>query len=337
MLQSLNGLRAIFAIAILVHHTTVDGSSIFPAGGALAVSFFFILSGFVTCLNMTSVSVAGVKRFMKSRVLAIYPLHWLALLVAIPVALMEGKEFVLSHFASNALLLQAWSPLEAVHFSFNSLSWFLSSLLFCYILAPFIVAVSQRWKPLLWIIAAIVSATVFYVARHVPEADAYYVIYLSPLTRVADFIIGMATAKTYMEIDRSETARSKFFRRLFPVMEILALAIVILAIIRYPQVSGRYTLASYWWIPVSLFVLATALCDKKRCGPLRHLWQSRPMLWIGGLSLSLYLFHQLCYRVITPLCEKYSVPALVSIAIALAVSLIVAIAADRITRLIHRR
>lgn len=324
MLQSLTGLRAIFAIAILVHHTTVDGSSLFRAGGDLAVSFFFILSGFLTYLNMTTVSVAGVKRFMKSRALTIYPLHWLALFIAVAIGFMEGKEFVLSHFASNALLLQAWSPLEEVHFSFNSLSWFLSALLFCYILAPVIIAVSQRWKPLLWIIATLVSAMVFYVARHVSNVDAYYVIYLSPLTRVADFIIGMATAKTFIGIDRSGATRSKFIRRLLPVMEILALTIVILAIIRYPQVNGRYTLASYWWVPVALFILATALCDKNRCGPLRHIWQSRPMLWIGGLSLSLYLFHQLCYRVVTPICEKYSVPTLVTVAIALAVSFIVA-------------
>ena len=47
MIRSFTGWRYIFAVAIFMHHYQIDGKSVLQAGGAIGVTFFFILSGFL--------------------------------------------------------------------------------------------------------------------------------------------------------------------------------------------------------------------------------------------------------------------------------------------------
>ena len=117
---------------IFMSHFAYRDIRAFDAGGDCGVAFFFMLSGFVCSLGYGhrlregTFNYAGFiwKRFMK-----LYPLHLLCLLFYLVVSHSPLDLKVLL----NILLLQSWVPDADWYFSCNSVSWFLSSLLFCYL------------------------------------------------------------------------------------------------------------------------------------------------------------------------------------------------------------
>ena len=135
MIETLQSLRFIFVLMIFMSHFTYRGICAFDAGGDCGVSFFFILSGFVLSLGYGSRIREGTfcyGRFMLRRLRKIYPLHLLCLLFFLVVSRSDFDLTVLL----NELLLQSWVPDPNYYFSCNSVSWFLSSLLFCYLVFP---------------------------------------------------------------------------------------------------------------------------------------------------------------------------------------------------------
>jgi peptidoglycan/LPS O-acetylase OafA/YrhL len=101
--SGLNALRFFAAYFVLLHHgetirhkfglPNFEGYSFFQ-NGALAVSFFFVLSGFlITYLLLTEIQKTGdvsLKKFYWRRVLRIFPLYYLLViigLIIIPVLL----------------------------------------------------------------------------------------------------------------------------------------------------------------------------------------------------------------------------------------------------------
>lgn len=52
MINSLQSLRFIFVLLIILHHFPVNGVGLFAAGGSCGVSFFFVLSGFVITMGI---------------------------------------------------------------------------------------------------------------------------------------------------------------------------------------------------------------------------------------------------------------------------------------------
>ena len=65
--------------------------TLFFSAAEVGVSFFFLLSGFILTYNYADVfrggiSVAGYKRFVWDRLTKIYPVHFLTLLLVLPIA-----------------------------------------------------------------------------------------------------------------------------------------------------------------------------------------------------------------------------------------------------------
>lgn len=144
-LQSLTALRFLFFVFVFLSHYLIDGVRVLPNGGHFAVVFFLILSGFSLSYGYGErIGEIEYKAFIIKRVVQLYPMHLLTLLLrAIPILfipLAMGRfepEKVLS-FGLNMVFLQAWIPNEDVIFSFNSCAWYLSPLVFCYLMFPFL-------------------------------------------------------------------------------------------------------------------------------------------------------------------------------------------------------
>ena len=91
-------------------------------------------------------------RFAWGKVKKLYPLHVITLLF---VALIIFGELILhkgsgteipeqgGYFIANALLLQSWIPWRDGYFSFNAVSWYLSTTAFSYFLFPTVFKVIQ--------------------------------------------------------------------------------------------------------------------------------------------------------------------------------------------------
>lgn len=114
-------------------------------GGTMS-TFLFVASGFLVAYNYLNrdfvVSPAGCLRYGLCKFLTVWPLHLVLFAVCAYflngnlLASATGRDIALK----NVFLLQAWFPRREYAFSFNGVSWFLSALLPCYLLALPLVA-----------------------------------------------------------------------------------------------------------------------------------------------------------------------------------------------------
>ena len=120
MIKELTSLRFILILVIFFHHALPS----YPGGGDMGVACFFVLSGFCYALGYGSKVTSAqfnYRSFVKSRLVKFYPLHWITLLLAIPISIYAalGWKNILV-LGANALLVQSWIPLSTVYYSFGA-------------------------------------------------------------------------------------------------------------------------------------------------------------------------------------------------------------------------
>lgn len=201
MISSLQSLRFIFAIMIFLHHFNVNGEGLFSAGGSCGVSFFMILSGFVMSAGygdkVLSSSFNG-KLFALKRLVRLYPLHLLCLLGFLVVHYFCLSVSQYAVLIPNVLLIQSWIPIKDFYFSGNAVSWCLSDMLFFYVMFPLLIRWMSECSRKCLIFAGIL-AMLFYVivVFVIPESYCHPLLYIFPLLRLFDFIIGILLFKLY--------------------------------------------------------------------------------------------------------------------------------------------
>lgn len=143
---SLQGFRAIACIAVFLSHSWA-GSIVGIWGGAGATAFF-VLSGFLTYITNARKtmdgSLGGCFLFLIKRLKKIYPLHMTMLIISALLTfflMLVGKSSLSmaefwGGFVLNSFLFHTWIPNINIYYSFNGVSWFLSSYAFCIFIFP---------------------------------------------------------------------------------------------------------------------------------------------------------------------------------------------------------
>src|SRR3989441_8816149 len=130
-LSSLTGIRFYAALLFYLCHVGVmipgmkalSGSSLFVNAGDVGVSFFFVLSGFILTYNYADVfrdgvSAANYTRFVWDRLTKIYPVHFLTLLLVLPIATFSPHlRLDWRAVPFHLLLLQCFWPFSTPTFS----------------------------------------------------------------------------------------------------------------------------------------------------------------------------------------------------------------------------
>ena len=176
MIGTLQSLRFIFVMMIFMSHFDYRDIRGFDAGCDCGVAYFFILSGFVCSLGYGQRIREGAYRdgdFIWKRLKKLYPLHLLCLLFF----LLVSQTTLDLKVMTNALLLQSWVPDPEWYFSCNKVSWFLSSLLFCYVVFPFVYRHLSRYLTLAVLLA---YAAICWL---IPYDQVNAVLYVFPLVR----------------------------------------------------------------------------------------------------------------------------------------------------------
>ena len=294
-LDSLTGLRFFAAWMVVVHHFT--NFAVLPFAwryygfGATGVTFFFVLSGFV--LTWSFVPSDTPPRFYWRRFARIWPLHVVTTLISLPVFYsMQDVPYNWTAITLSFLLLHAWFPSPGTYFAGNPASWSLSCEMFFYALHPFIVrhALALRLAGLA-VAAAVVLAAVFIVARWCPEWFSLrivgWLLYISPLFRVGEFLLGVALA----------AAMKRGFR--VPIGVIPAAILVAAWFHLEYQVSPKhfpYELqvltanTTYVALPLLFAALIAATAQLDFDGA-RSVLRWKPMVMLGQWSYALYLVH----------------------------------------------
>lgn len=282
---NLRGLRGIGAILIFYHHFGFDGPVV-RSFGDFAVSLFFFLSGLVLAASFKPATslprITAVRQFLKRRLIKIYPLYLLSLLVA---TLLCG--YSLRALPFDVLMLQSWIPVQSFYFSGNSVSWFVSSLFFCYIMFyPVMWGLTSGLRRFLGICLGGLCLYLGIVVS-VPAPLLTGIIYISPLMQLPAFILGILVWKTFEKTDHIRLSRP-----LISALQVLSLLIPTAMMFLYDYIDPRWSLASYWWIP-NFFLLYIMLVSESYDTLLNRILRSGIMQTLGNISFVFYLFHTL--------------------------------------------
>src|SRR2546425_4924663 len=239
-LSGLTGIRFYAALSVYLWHvktipgtTGFSGSSLFFHAGDLGVSFFFVLSGFILTYNYAEVfrdgvSGANYQRFVWDRLTKIYPVHFLALLVVLPIAIFS-PQLPLDWRAVpfHLLLLQCFWPSAIPAFSdyLNDPSWSISCEWFFYLLAPaaifFALGKRRRWVPV--VVATVYACGLGLLLWHDQSDSArlYFVSRFAP-SRFVEFLVGVFLARIFLTPSRSKLAEVSSLAQAVGILLIIA-------------------------------------------------------------------------------------------------------------------
>ena len=278
MIESLQSLRIIFVAMVFMSHFALNTTP-FDYGGDCGVAFFFMLSGFVLSHAHGGQVADGsyaAGRFFKKRLFKLYPLHLLCLLftIAIHAGRLTSADYV--RLLPNFFLIQSWFPQSDIYFSGNGVSWFLSDLLFMYLLFPCLYKRIHRARLRNLALAAI-ALTGAYVAfiLLIPEDNVRWFVYVLPVSRLADFSIGIITCRICQET----ALPSRFSSQSYigkTAIELSLIAVLACWCAAYPSINPRVRTSLIFWT-----------CLHKKF-----------LLWLGRISFEIYMVHQIVINVI---------------------------------------
>jgi peptidoglycan/LPS O-acetylase OafA/YrhL len=301
-LPSLTGLRFIAAMLVFALHATFQTSyiggpfghalgEIFARSGYYAVSFFFVLSGFV--LTWSTRPGDRTTSIWRRRLVKIYPNHVVTFGLAAVLIFLTSGSFTLKGTLANLFLVQAWIPDIPTSRSMNQVSWSLSCELFFYLIFPLLLRLLNR-VPVgrLWALAGVLVAlmvSVPLVSRAaiggVPlpsfadgslSFEQIWFVYLFPAVRALEFVLGMVVARLVMT-----GALPRI--RLLPACLIAVGGYAVT--LKVPYLFGIAGSSAAWLAPL---VVAAASADiSGTASPFR----GRILVWLGDRSFALYMVH----------------------------------------------
>jgi len=284
-----------------------------PVGlGGFGVTFFLVLSGFVLPLGYRRLTAwSDVLRFLWNRIIRIYPLHIVLLAIAlVPYwywkAPLDHEALIL-----NIFLVQSWIGPEEIYFSYNSVSWFLSTLLFCYVVFAVIL---QRPRELFWLFFSIsvlvITATIYVVdyLRHVSADQVVYWLYIFPPNRLFNFLSGVGASFIFVSL--YPKAKERLGVTSATVIELIAIVLLLDRVV-YQRFSRYFCdlvlsqapgLDSTIWSLVDHYGFSTFLTVGIlfvfgfQKGFFSKMLSKKLFLFFGEISFAIFLSHELIFR-----------------------------------------
>ncbi|KJY47683.1 acyltransferase [Streptomyces sp. NRRL S-444] len=302
-LPSLTGLRFPAALLVFFFHASLgvpwiqfeddaanDAFAKYASqAGALGVTFFFVLSGFV--LTWSARDQDTMRAFWRRRFVKIYPnyvITWALALITFAAVMTKPWQAVV-----NLLMVQVWVPDFATNFSVDPPSWSLGAEAIFYLAFPVLFLLIKKIDParLKWWIAGVVAAicltpTLTYAVipgggMQMPGADGtstvqYWFAYVLPPVRLLDFALGILVARAVM---------AGRWRNIGTTWSALLLAVSYAVAM---NVEHLYAQRSVTLVPIVLLIAAVATRDaENKPTP----FNNRFMIWLGEISFAFYLLH----------------------------------------------
>jgi peptidoglycan/LPS O-acetylase OafA/YrhL len=297
----LSGLRALAALWVLLFHLSAKLESAFPHArflfdpvvlqGYLGVDVFFILSGFIIAYNYADrfafFKIPTYAEFLWMRLARLWPVHFVVL-AAYAILILGASHWGISQkhsglysgakFLQNLMLTQAWSI--PIHESWNVPAW----------------SISCEWIAYLVFPALIFSGIVYRTVRVSTAAGAGALLIMAlilqsvqadgsnqyGLVRIAgEFVAGGCLCRLF-------NARVGFdwnWNLLIPAA--LAIQFLLLGFL-----LPLFSLVAYWSVPCLAVIILGLAYHRCVCS---RLISTRPFLFGGYISYSLYMVHTLCF------------------------------------------
>ena len=303
-LNTLTGLRFPAAFVVFLYHAALLGylglnwlspenvhdyyRSVHHAG-ALGVSFFFVLSGFVLTWSARDTDTA--PRFWRRRFLKIVPNYlvvWVLAMVVFAAPRTDLKIGLLNFF-----MLQVYYPDFSVNFGVNPAGWSLAVEAVFYLSFPLLLLLVKK-IPLnrinLWvvIVGLGIIATPFLSTHLAPaksvfmpmepetSVNQYFFSYILPFPRILDFALGILVARSVM------TGRWR------NIGMVWAGALLVASYVLGYFTPYIYSSRAVCVIPAAILIAAGAIAD--RDGRFT-VFRNKVAVWLGDISFAFYLVH----------------------------------------------
>ena len=298
----LTGLRFIAAFYIFLFHWHIRWpltDNYFAKNmldqGAIGMSLFFMLSGFVLALCYANESI-NYKRYFINRFARIYPIYVIAAVVTLPwigitfgsyslvdviLGLVRGTFLVFT----NILLIQAWFP-QLFNLWNDGGSWAISVEVFFYLMLPLILTrqLTQSSKRRLCVVASIcfLLAILPGVSAFLFTGPANGIFYSVPVFRLPEFIIGICLCLAIR--DTAERSKSRTILQIFvPVFFVTYLGFC-------GPLMPIYVGHNWIALPVIAFMIFSLSNEK---GPITAVLSTSTFVWLGKISYCFYSFQAL--------------------------------------------
>ena len=303
----IQGLRGYAFLLIFIHHCRdflgFDRNLIFGYFGHFGVSLFLFISGYLA-IKQAKCDNNGIYEKLKlgfniakKRLRKFFSLHLFTLLLSIPffykvLFFVDSWDQWLYLFL-NLFLIHAFYPIG--YFSFNSVSWYLSLFLFISFTTPFFTRyfVNLKNKNDLKIPIAIFltiwSFQFIWTSFWMGHPFALWIIYVFPLIRMLDFILGM-----------NISLFEDYLNKKIQLKYILYCGLIISCLlVYYFYIISEYFNAEYydvvvWSLPSTFIVLGLTFTKPGSLSSL--LFCNKAIVWLGDISFELFMFHQVILR-----------------------------------------
>ena len=262
--------RVVCALMTCAYHTTIflgATYSIFtPVAkmGAIYMTAFFMLSGFTLFVNYAGqdiMKIKSLKSFWLKRIIGIIPMYYIVAFL-----LIVFRMIIYPSTAYDRFILNLWlAPIEALgiqsnfsslfDFSHNGLTWFISCIIMCYLIYPFLQEVIKQLNMRSKIIIIAVSVFILLYSPIIVRKLEISSIYSNPFFRILEFTIGIVLAS--MKIDLDEIPFVK--KRVFNLGSIVTVAIIMMTGITV-AVNANFATEDYMMyscisLPCFIFIL----------------------------------------------------------------------------------
>lgn len=281
-----------------------------PLHLTMAVSFFFVLSGFILAHAYPSLDAAGTRRFLVARAARLWPLHIATFVLFLPLVYLYAPLMPSSTpmaVPANLALVHAWVPFPDSYLSFNPVSWSISTELGLYLLFPLLI---RNWRST-WLPKLVLSLALFgamdQLARwlELPPfqfgqrgADFNGLARVNALANLYPFVLGMTGCHAWRYLE----PRLRVGVLAGTVLELAALMLAAWSMCRPETLMSALMSAQVWpgatayaWVPGlplwSLGFPSLLVVMALRRGLVSRLLSVRAMVLLGEMSYALYLVH----------------------------------------------
>lgn len=305
-LDNLQILRAAATCMIFLSHSSFLLGFDSTGLGAVGVSVFIVLSGFLTSYNHymdlsnTGFSLRESIEYARVRMKKFYLLHVVTFVLALILDIAEyvmydaEKRYLVSEALKapiNLLLLQSYIPDRTIYFSFNSVSWYLSTIVFFYLCTPFIIKALKKIKmKKIYVLAAVYAAQLIITLIFTGTQYEHAVLYINPLFRVLDYTVGIIGGAIFLEIKARH--KNNISSEHGSIGEIAIVLSFIIAVICYSKVPQGFAYCVFY----TPFSLAVIFMLSFNSGVVSKIGNIKLFSFIGTISLEIFMLHQLVVR-----------------------------------------
>ena len=317
---SLASLKVIALFSLFWWHSALPNPGVDL--GARACEFFFVVSGFLVAYNYSSNTIDPTWKqsflYVRKKLSAMWPLHLVMFFVSLglmPISEIVDKKTIFEALM-NLTLLQSWSPNTYTFFAFNGTSWFLSTILFCYFISPFLLlSVSNTKRASISFIVALGMRLLIEVQQILYGSDiTAWNLHVSPVVRGLEFYAGMALYPLSLNIRNKFSTSTRYTFGIASILEILMMMICMYLLVHYSGIWIRGQYVCMFCALIYLYSFDLGIVSKVLSTSLFNIF--------GGIEFEFFIMHQVIIRLVDTLSHSFHLSGIIRSMIALVVVLL---------------